>query len=232
MARQIIGMDGGSAPTRRNSVFDGIGDFFGLAPTPPPPPQLTFEAPVVNTQPAYQQPVYSQPTYSQPGFQTNGGGGAAPAPAPEPPPRPAPIDYTKYSDDSLAGVDSAFTDQRGMYQNALQKFLLDATRQEGDIKTDANTALGGVERNRTQGLTGLNEDYAARGLGRSGMRLGAIDEANQQFGRQKDAVTSGRDRGLADINTRREKMQSDTQNNIQAARREAYARLAAKQELV
>lgn len=220
-----IGMDndgGGGAPPK--------------APAAPPPP-IVFDSPVVNTAPSWPvynpAPVYQQPRYYQPA--TYSAPSAAPAAAaptpPPPPPKPAPIDYTKYSDDALAGVDSAFTDQRGMYKNALDKFLLDATRQEGDIKTDATTALGGVDRNQVSGVTGLNEDFAARGLGRSGMRLNSVDEANQQYSRQRDSVRQGRDRGLADIAARREKMQSDTQNNIQAARREAYARLAAKQEL-
>jgi hypothetical protein len=205
---------------------------------PAPAPYVApAPAPAIN----YNQPAYIGSGYGPAQVKQNyyGGGGAtgataqAAAPvAPPAPPKP-PINYEEVynTDDKVAGVDSTFNEQRAMFKNALDKYLLEDQRQVKDVNRDATTALEGIGRNEVNGLTSMNEDFAARGLGRSGMRLGAIGEATDQYGRQKTNVREGLTKSLGDLNARKEKMNSDTTNSIAAARREAYARLAAKQEL-
>jgi hypothetical protein len=131
----------------------------------------------------------------------------------------------------LAGVDSAFGEQKQMFRSALDKFMGEDKRQRGEVDRDRDVAIEGIGRNEVMGLTSLNEDFAARGLGRSGLQLNAVKEATDQYGRQRTNVRDGHTKSIGDLNARKEKMDSDTTNSIAAARREAYARLAAKQEL-
>lgn len=211
-----------------------------IAPKPyvPPAPVARPIAPIQmlqNTRP-YTGPASLQNGQITTGALPSGGGGggmasAASAPAAPPAPPKPPIDYSTYSEEQLAGVDSAFGEQRQMFKTALDKFLLEDTRQRGDVNRDKDVALEGIGRNETSGLTSLNEDFAARGLGKSGLRLGAVKEATDQYGRQRTNVRDGHTKSIGDLNARKEKMNSDTTNSIAASRREAYARLAAKQEL-
>jgi len=203
-----------------------------------PKPTSFTAAPAPYIAPVKNYTPYVAPTNTRQASFGGGGGGMATnqggvpaAPAPPPPPPKPPIDYSTYSDDQLAGVDSPFMDQKAMFKNALDKFLLEDTRQRGEIGRDRDTAIAGIDRNEVSGLTSMNEDFAARGLGKSGLRLGAIGEATEAYGRQRTNVRDGFTKSEGDLNARKEKMGSDTTNSIAAARREAYARLAAKQEL-
>lgn len=189
-------------------------------------------APATNPYIAPPAPAYNPPAPSYGGGFGGGGGNAAPAPqnfGPPEPPKQTPEDIGK-----LAEVDSAFMDQKSAYANALKKYVEDYTRQKGGLELDANTALTGIERNTEVGLTGLSEDFAARGLANSGMFTDSRDKAVDQYGKQKANVTTGLTNSLGDLNFRKAKYEAENGENgtnIQAARREAYARLAAAQGL-
>lgn len=134
----------------------------------------------------------------------------------------------------MAEVDSIFTDQQSAYANALKKYQADNNRQKSVLKADANTAFKGIGRNQTLGMTGMGEDFAARGLANSGMYADQMDKGNAQYGLQKTNVQSGLTNSLNDLAYRRSKFETENGangTNIQAARREAYARLAAAQNL-
>lgn len=140
----------------------------------------------------------------------------------------------KGRDDALAQVDSAFMDQKSMYAQALKKYLEDFTLQNQNIDLDMGDALKGVGLNRKNGLTSLNEDMAARGLGHSGLQVKAVDDASQAYDRQESNIETGAKRQHDDLNFRKNKYvgeNGENGSNMQAARREAYARLVAKQDL-
>lgn len=131
-------------------------------------------------------------------------------------------------------VDSIYTDQKSAYANALKKYVDDSNRQKGVLQADAGTARQGINRNQTLGMTGMGEDFAARGLSNSGMYLDQMDKGNAQYGLQKTNVAHGLTNSLGDLAFRRSKYEAENGangTNIQAARREAYARLAAAQNL-
>jgi hypothetical protein len=140
----------------------------------------------------------------------------------------------KGHDDQLAQVDSAFMDQKSMYADLLKKYLADYTVQKGGVEKDAATAIDGVNLNQNRGLTSLNEDFAARGLGRSGLQAKEHGDATTAYGRQRSNITTGMDRSIGDLNFRKSKFEGENGengSNIQTARREAYARLVSKQNL-
>lgn len=135
----------------------------------------------------------------------------------------------------LAGVDSVYSDQRSMYANATKKYLHDYQRQYDNAGLDANTAYQGIAQNQQRGLTTLNEDFASRGLGNSGMLINEQDRATDAFSRQKSNITTGLKNTRDDLGFRKTKylLENDEGgSNLQAARREAYARLAANQSIV
>lgn len=201
-----------------------------------PAPTLSYDSPAVTTSPAYQQPAYQAPyqapyqqaAIAQPGNVT-GGGGEATTPAAPVKPKLSEADLNE-----MAEVDSTFMDQKSMYANALKKYIEDYGRQKTNLELDASTAQTGIARNREVGLTGLSEDFASRGLANSGMFADNLDKADTQYDKQKENVTTGLTNSIGDLNFRKAKYEAENGangTNVQAARREAYARLAAAQNL-
>jgi hypothetical protein len=173
----------------------------------------------------------SQNTIPQQGIGGSGGGMANAAQAAPAPPRP--MQYSEFTDDQAA-TDSVFMDQKSQYANALKKFIEDNNRQSGVLDQDAGVAQQGIARNRTNGLTGLSEDFASRGLASSGMFATELGNADKQYDKQKEQVSMGLKNAQDDLSFRKAKYdQENGENgsNIQAARREAFARLAASQGL-
>lgn len=159
---------------------------------------------------------------------------AAPVSAPVTP-KAEPIDYSTYDNNKLAQVDSTFMDQKSMYAQLLKKYLEDYTRQGQNIDKDADLSREGIQKNKTNGLTSLNEDFAARGLGYSGIQAKEHGNATNAYAKQTSNVELNQKRSHDDLDFRKNKFvgeNGENGSNIQAARREALNRLAAKQTLV
>lgn len=197
------------------------------APSPAAPLNTQWAKPAVTTMPARSAPAPSGwsgggGAISQPG---NIGGGSA---------SPAGPQMNEQQLGAAADVDSTFMDQKSMYANALKKYMEDYDRQDKTLERDAATAQTGIGRNREIGLTGMSEDFASRGLANSGMFVDSLDKADTQYDKQAENVTQGLTNAKGDLAFRAAKYQAENGENgtnIQAARREAYARLAAAQNL-
>lgn len=197
--------------------------------------------------PAYNTP-YADPGYYNPGTAYNGGGNsgggqaAAPAAPPKPPPPPKPKKIgadgfaKRYSsnDKGLALVDSAFQDQSSSFAKVLSDYMADYTRQTDDLVRDEATAQKGIASNMKNGLNSQAEDFFARGLGNSGMFGREQSEAEQRYKDQSTNVGQALTSSKNDLNFRKAKFQGENGangSNVQAARREAYNRLALKENL-
>lgn len=217
--------------------------------TPPPPVNRAYPSVPAAQQNAYVGPVAGPigGGYGGGGYGGGGGGMAgiqntAPAapispPKPPPPPRKTVEDFAKLYDDNseLAAVDSTFAEQKSLYAQLLKKYLADHDINIGNINDDARLGKEGIAQNMTRGLTSLNEDFAARGLGRSGLQAKEHDDTSQAFKKQETNVELQRVRGENDLNSRKNKYigeNGENGSNMSAARREAYARLVAKQDIV
>lgn len=157
-------------------------------------------------------------------------GFSAPA-APMPVEPPKPTWSMANSNKEIGQVDSTFRDQEAAFLEALQKYIADNTADQGRVERDTDVAEAGIARNRNLGLTGLNEDFAARGLTYSGLRVDARGKADQQYDRQLDNVTNSEADSLRSLKFNRGKYEAENKANIQAAKRDALARLAASQSL-
>lgn len=215
--------------------------------TPLPVTPSYVPSPTVTQSPYYVPPSAPVNNWNT-GQQSFGGGGmattmnSAPAapvdpPKPPPPPKKTVDDFAKLYDTNqeLAAVDSTFAEQRSLYAQLLKKYLADHDVNMKNIGEDARLGKEGIEKNRVRGLTSLNEDFAARGLGYSGLVAKEHDDTSQAFKKQDANVDLQRVRGETDLNSRKNKYvgeNGENGSNMSAARREAYARLVAKQDIV
>lgn len=175
----------------------------------------------------------------------NGGGwyqapAAAPAPAPTPiqniPSAPVEPEKPKFTMESgngeIAAVDSTFRDQESAYKENLAKFVADIKRRKGTLQRDSKQSLDGISKNRTLGLTGVAEDFAARGMGQSGLFVDSRSKADQAYNKQYNSVKEAQTDGEAELGFAWGKEESDNTARIQAAKRDALYRLQLNNNLV
>ncbi|ASZ73179.1 hypothetical protein GURGLEFERB_24 [Arthrobacter phage GurgleFerb] len=231
-------------------MLKGISD---RQPPKPPPPLLVFDSPVIRAAPAapvYQAPRYNPPVSnyipSAPSQQPWTGGYSPGTPAPAAPPPPPKPNYEGMGNGELKGHDATFADQDAMYTDKLKKYIADYDRQVGSgiwgkqvkaedlggtLGNDFKTASQGIERNRTQGLTSLSEDFANRGLGSSGLFVKNHQDASNNYDRQKTGLGSSIINQVNDLGFRRNNFEADIQASLASARRDALSRLASSQSL-
>lgn len=149
---------------------------------------------------------------------------------------PAPPPAETYSMDDpnsrIASVDSTFRDQESMYNEQMTKFIEDIARRRGTLISDTDKAEEGVARNREIGMTGIGEDFAARGLGHSGLFINAAEKGTEAYDRQNNSLLDAETSGLGDLAFTESKEKSDNTARIQAAKRDALYRLQLKNQLV
>jgi hypothetical protein len=136
-----------------------------------------------------------------------------------------------------SSIDTLWTEKGlGHDGHALYKQGVDSTGQNTYDSTNAiggsmgsafNTALANFGNSRNQGLGNMWADYSARGLGQSGVAANGIAEANNQYQNQLGNLSNGTLGQYQDLGTSLNNQVSNTQNQIQAARGDAAARLQA-----
>lgn len=160
-------------------------------------------------------------------WQGTGGGGNFSNPAANiiPAQPPAPSYSMSDSNGTIAQADSTFSDQESAYNEALKKVLANITHRRQALDRDTKQSKAGIEKNRVLGMTGVGEDFAARGLGHSGLFVDARAKAEDAYGRQASSVESAFADGTEELNFNENKERSDTAARVQAAKRDALYRL-------
>lgn len=204
---------------------------------PPAPAQAPYQAPAYQApQGGYAQGGYDmQPTYGGGSVGGGGGGGGQMA---APIQRLTADDFAakyKNSDNGLALTDTTFADQQSQYAKVLKEYIADYDRNIKTLDSDTKVAREGIGRNRENGLTSQAEDFFARGMGNSGVFAQEQQKAGDQYTRQDQNVKDAQTRQTGDLKFRRAKFEGENGangSNVQAARRDAYNRLALKQQLI
>lgn len=251
----------GPAPKKKKSSFTPSPTRVDRVSTPRPPapprrntglnlPGAYAPAPARNTgmnmpgayAPAPAPAPYYAPAQIQQGYSPQSFAQSAPAqsfaePAPYVPPAPPPdtrrrINGKSIKNDEIAELDSTFLDQDAALSEALKKFIADQTEEKGRQKRDTDTAVTGIGRNRKVGLTGMSEDFAARGLQNSGLFMKANADAATDYGRQTQQVRQMFTDNVAKMASQLGKFKSESNATRQSARNEALARLARRSDLV
>ena len=219
---------------------------FSSSPAPYIAPVQNYQPPAPINQPGWEQQASAQGTGGGGGGGDTTGGASAAAIEP---PRPVMPDYNSWTEDQVAAGDSAFMDQRSMYQNKLQKYIADYEAQAGNnaygqdyggadflskwsagsgggrMGGDYRMASQGVGRNREMGLTNVAEDFASRGMANSGLYADSFQKAIEGYNRQKQGLDSATTGQVQDLSFRRGNFEGDTTAGVQSARRDAIGRL-------
>lgn len=172
-------------------------------------------------------PVYQQPA----NFGTSGGGisqgFAAPAQSfPSPPPAPPRMS----ENDWLAG-DSEYTSQQNEYNRALKLFTDRIDKKKKMFDDDYNQSAKVTDKNQGQAMTGVGEDFAARGMAYSGLFDSARTDTEDMFKRQRGNLELVKNRNRTQADDDLADYGQEIELSRGNARRNALARFANSQNL-
>ena len=130
---------------------------------------------------------------------------------------------------------AAYLGTESVYQNALRggkrnlaDFLSDLTRRRGEATTQYNQTVGSMDRDRTQQLEDLKNEFASRGLIQSGLYADQVGQFNQKFTDQANALKQQQTALLADLLNQQNNYTRENQNALDQARQDAILRRAQK----
>ncbi len=158
-----------------------------------------------------------------------GGGSRSATPAPRVAARPAP----KAPDiNSYLGTDSVYQQALSGGKRSLADYLSELGRRRGEATTQYNQTRAGMERDRTQQLADLENEFASRGLIQSGLYGEEQGRFQQQFTDQLNALGQQQTGLLADLLGQEKNYRRENDLALQQAKQEALARRAAKYKVV
>jgi len=130
------------------------------------------------------------------------------------------------------GTDTQYQDALRQLQLASTNFGADITRRQGEVNTDYDTSNRAMGQQKVQDLDNMENDWAGRGLIRSGLYAGAVGDYNQEFDQRMAELVSARDRTLAQLIQEQQAFQTQQQLDQQAAREAALRRKSSGLETV
>lgn len=162
------------------------------------------------------------------GGSSGGGGGGARYTVPEVKPKPAP---RPPSINSYLGTDSVYQQAVSGGKRTLADYLSELGRRRGEATTQYNQTGSNMERDRTQQLEDLRNEFASRGLIQSGLYGEEQGKFQQQFTDQRNALDQQQTGLLSDLLSQQKNYQRENDLTLQNAKQEALARRAAKYKI-
>lgn len=144
--------------------------------------------------------------------------------APPPATSPGPIQNIE----AYLGADTGYQQQLRGFNQALQDFLADVTRRRGTLETDFGTSQKAMGDQRLRDLATIEDDYGARGLGRSGLYAKAVGDYETEYGTRMSDLQRRQDEALAMLTQEEGNFKSQQQLKEQQAKEQAIARRAAQ----
>ena len=189
-------------------------------------PQQPWQAP------AYVPPTYTPPppaiSYAPPANYGGGGAGggfdASAAPAPPPKPRMSEADWLK--------GDAEYLDQDNEYNRALSEFTNRINKKKKNYEDDFGQGKEANTQNQQRSLTGLGEDFAARGMAYSGVFDQARTETEDNFKKQLANILTIKNRSVAQADDDLADYKQENTISRGNAKRNALARFANSQSLM
>lgn len=230
MAQMRLSSGPGGAKKKSSVGLSGFNQQLAKIPkfVPPVVPQFNYTQP---TAPAYQglpaAPAYQaqQPAYQQgpsagfsPGAGAPGGSFAAPAP-----PRMSEADWLK--------GDAEFNAQQNEYNRALELFKSRINKKKTAFEDDYKESSRVTGLNKQQTMTGVGEDFAARGMAYSGLFDSARTDTENVFKRQLGNLETVRNRSKSQADDDLADYQQEIDLSRGNAKRNALARFANQQSL-
>jgi hypothetical protein len=153
---------------------------------------------------------------------------AAPKPAPKPkaPPKPVVPDANKY-----LGQDTTYQSQIAQLRKAYTDYVAGQNNEKTNYGNTYALNKRGLTTDKTNAFTGLQDDYASRGLLQSGVYGKAYSDLQGEYSQRQAAMDTERTSFLNDLATNLKTFQGDQTTTTTSARQEALARRAAKYNL-
>lgn len=129
------------------------------------------------------------------------------------------------------GTDAAYQNIVRGGKRSLADFLSEIGRRRGEATTQFNQTKSSMERDRTQQLDSLRQEFASRGLINSGLFAEEQGRFQQQFTEQGNALGQQQAALLADLLSQQKNFQREQQLALEAAKQDAIARRAAKYKI-
>lgn len=168
--------------------------------------------------------------------RSSGGGSSnhssAPRRTPTPAPRPvAPKPIVPPSINSYLAGDSVYQQAVSGGKRTLADYISELARRKGEATTQYNQTLGNMERDRTQQLEDLKNEFASRGLIQSGLYGEQQGKFQQQYTDQLNSLGQQQTGLLNDLLSQQKNYQRENDLAMEQARQEALARRAAKYKI-
>jgi hypothetical protein len=187
-----------------------------------PPP--VRNNPVGRTTP--QNPIRNRPSPSQQaasrGRSTNSAGRYSARPAAPPVEQAGPVQ----SIDSYLGADVDYQNQLRNFSKTMTDFQADLGRRRGMSESDFAMSKKGLEDQRGKDLESLAQDFASRGLSRSGLYGQAVGDYETEFGRRMSDMQARQQQALAALEAELSQFSGQQNLSEQAAREAAIRRRA------
>ncbi len=129
---------------------------------------------------------------------------------------------------SYLGTDSTYQNSISGGKRSLSDFLSDINRRRGEAGTQFNQTKASMERDRTQQLADLRDEFASRGLIQSGLFGQEQGKFQDQFTQQQTALSQQQAALLADLLSQENNYRRENDLATQQAKQEALQRRAAK----
>jgi hypothetical protein len=146
-------------------------------------------------------------------------------------PRPARPVVSAPSINAYLGTDASYQNVVRGGKRSLSDFLSEMQRRRGEATTQYNQTNSSMERDRTQQLADLRDEYASRGLIQSGLYGQEQGKFQQQFTQQHTALQQQQAALLADLLSQQKNYQREQDLSLEAAKQDALARRAAKYKI-
>jgi hypothetical protein len=129
------------------------------------------------------------------------------------------------------GTDSVYQQSLSGGKRSLADYLSELGRRRGEAGTQFNQTKAGMERDRTQQLSDLENEFASRGLIQSGLYGEEQGKFQQQYSDQLNALGQQQSGLLADLLSQETNYRRENDLSMQQAKQEALARRAAKYKI-
>lgn len=129
---------------------------------------------------------------------------------------------------SYLGTDSAYQNAVRGQGRTLADYLSELARRRGEAGTQFNMTKASMERDRTQQLEDLKNEFASRGLIQSGLYGQEQGRFQQQFTDQFNALNTQQTGLLADLLSQEKNYRRENDLALEEAKQQALQRRAAK----
>jgi hypothetical protein len=155
---------------------------------------------------------------------SSGSTGRYSLPGPPPPSGPGPVPNIQ----EFLGGDSGYQQQLRQLDKTFADFLADVLRRQRSLESEFGLSTKAMGDQKLKDLEAMEDDFASRGLIKSGLYADAVGDYNTEFGQRMSDLQRRQNEAIGQLGQERSQMKSQTELQKQAAREDAISRRAQK----